>query len=226
MRLKVITPIRVGEKELARRRERYRAVGPSRLEMDLFDLPDGAPESLDSEVSIRESERLVAEEALKTDPGSYDAVLPDCVLDPGLDRLEGESLLPTFGILKLSVGFLAALGHRFASVTRNEPIGEELKARLERYGYLDRFDQNVILDLDFADIADDARWNEVLSEVAERFSSSATTALINGCSAVDLRARPAGVTLVDPTRLALTLLGTAAESGLTPRSREHSLPGG
>lgn len=229
MRIKAITPIRVGDAELARRQERYRALAPASLDVVLFDLPggDSVPESLDSEATIRASERFVVDEALATDPGSYDALVPDCVLDPGLDLLKRESPVPTFGILELSAGFLFTLGLRFASVTRNRPIGDELRSRLESYGYLSRFDTNAVLDLDFADIADDVRWNEALSDVVDRFVGTSTKAVINGCSAVELRDRPpGGVALVDPTELALRLLGTVDDIALLPRSGEIPLQGG
>lgn len=219
MRIKAITPIHVGEAELARRQERYRALAPPSLDVVLFDLPghDKVPTSLDSKAGIRTSESFVVEEALATEPGSYDALLPDCVLDPGLDLLQRESSSPTFGILELSAGFLFALGRRFASVTRNRPIGDELRSRLERYGYASRFDGNVVMDLDFADIADETRWNEALAGVLERFAGSSTAAVINGCSAVELEDRPTGgVALVDPTQLALRVLGIVADTGLLP----------
>ena len=217
MRIKAITPIHVGEAELSRRQERYRTLAPASLDIVLFDLPEGegVPESLDSKAEIRASERFVVEEALATKHEVYDALLPDCVLDPGLDMLQQESPVPAFGILQLSAGFLFALGIRFASVTRNSPIGHELRSRLEGYGYWARFDGNVVLDLDFADIANDARWNEALAGVVGRFEGLSTTAVINGCSAVELGDRkPGGPALVDPTELALRLLGDANDIGL------------
>jgi Asp/Glu/hydantoin racemase len=229
MRVKAITPIRVGDAELSRRQERYRALAPASLDVVLFDLSqdDGVPESLDSEAAIRASERFVIEEALATDPEAYDAVLPDCVLDSGLDTLQRESPVPAFGILQLSAGFLSALGLWFASVTRNRPIGDELRSRLLGYGYATRFDGNVVLDLDFTDVANDARWNEALAGVLGRFEGSSTKAVINGCSAVELGDRePGGLALVDPTGLALRILDDADDAELLPLPAGAAAPGG
>ncbi len=220
MRIKSITPIRVSEAELARRQARYEALSPPGTEVELVNLPDrpGVPVRLDSERDIRASEELVIQEALGTDPACHDAVLPDCVLDPGLDRLERECPVPVFGILKLSSGFLASLGHRFAAFTRNRPIGEGLRDRLEAYGLLPRFDRVEVLDLDFEAIANDEGWNRALREASGSFSGSETTAVINGCSAVELRPSPGTVTVVDPTGLALSLLGIAAKESLARSS--------
>jgi Asp/Glu/hydantoin racemase len=217
MRVKAITPIRVSDAELARRQVRYEALSPPGVEIELFNLPEGpgVPASLESARDIRVSEEIMIEEALKTDPGRHDAVLPDCVLDPGLDRLEKESPVPAFGILKLSSGFLISLGHRFAAFTRNRPIGEELRERLKSYGFLAHFDRVAVLDLSFDDIANDEGWNEALREASEQFSGSRTTAVINGCSAVELRSLSENpVAVVDPTRLALASLNLAASEGL------------
>ena len=217
MRIKAITPIRVGEAELARRQARYDALSPLGLEVELVDLPDrpGVPDRLESARDIRASEGFVIEEASRTDPALHDAVLPDCVLDPGLDRLERGCPVPAFGILKLSAGFLVSLGHRFAAFTRNRPIGEELRDRLETYGLLQHFNRVEVLDLAFEDIADNESWNAALRKAGERFASSRTTAIINGCSAVELRLGSENTAMVvDPTRLALSSLGLAASEGL------------
>jgi Asp/Glu/hydantoin racemase len=217
VRIKAITPIRVGGAELARRQARYEALSPPGVEVELVDLPDwpGVPKRLDSARDIRASEGFVIEEASRTDPTRHDAVLPDCVLDPGLDRLERGGPVPAFGILKLSAGFLVSLGHRFAAFTRNRPIGEELRERLETYGFLPHFDRVEVLDLAFEDIADDEGWNAALREAGERFSGSRTTAVINGCSAVEVRpASGNSIAVVDPTGLALSSLGLAVSEGL------------
>lgn len=219
MRIRAITPIRVNESELARRQARYEALSPPEMEIELVNLPDrpGVPSRLDSERDIRVSEELVIEEALRTDPARYDAVLPDCVLDPGLDRLERECPVPAFVILKLSAGFMVSLGHRFAAFTRNRPIGEELRGRLESYDLLSGFDRVAVLDLAFEGIGNYEGWNEALREAGEQFAGSRTTAVINGCSAVELRPGSGNaVAVVDPTKLALSLLGLAVDEGLVP----------
>lgn len=224
MRIKAITPIHVSESELVRRQARYEALSPPGVKIELVNLPEGlrVPTRLDSARDIRVSEETVIEEAMRTDPARHDAVLPDCVLDPGLDRLERECPVPAFGILKLSSGFLVSLGHRFAAFTRNRPIGDELRDRIESYGFLPHFDRVEVLDLAFEDIADDDCWNETLHDAAKRFSGSRfsgsrITAVINGCSAVELRNSSKNtVTVVDPTRLALSSLGLAAGENLAP----------
>lgn len=216
MRIKAITPIRVTEAELARRRARYRGLAPPGIEVDVINLPDGngVPRRLDTPAHIAASDRLVADEIRRIDPREYDAVLPDCVLDPGVASTSGDAPVPVFGILQLSAGFLAALGHRFAAMTRNEAIAEELQACLNRYDLQNRFDEVAILDMTFEDIEDDETWNAAIDDVRARFVSRGVQSVVNGCSAVAVHHRESQILVVDPTRLALQLLGVVAEAGL------------
>ena len=218
MKLKSITPIRVTDAELARRQARYDELAPAGVQVHLVNLPDGpdVPRRLESADDIAASDALVAAEIARTDPAEFDAVLPDCVLDPAVATTAGSAPVPVFGILQQSAGFLALLRHRFGAVTRNRPIAEELRACVRRYHLEDAFDDVEVLDLSFDDIEDDARWNAAIDAVRERFAARSVAAVVNGCSAVDVRDRDGGVVVVDPTRLALRVLGLAADSGLVP----------
>lgn len=215
MRVKAITPIRVTDAELERRRRRYRDLSPPGVLLDLVNLPGpDAPTQLDDDAACEASTRLTLAEAARTDPREYELVLPDCVLDPGVD--EGEALpVPMTGILKLSVSYLASFGHRLGAVTRNRAIGDELTAKLKHYGLDGSFAGLEVLDLDFSAVSDDGEWQEALTPVRDHFSGRATVVL-NGCSAIDIPAGERGVPIVDPTRLALRLLGIAAADRLTP----------
>ena len=89
LRIRAITPIHVGEAELARRQARYDAFSPPGVRVTLEDLPDApdVPRELASEADIEASERAVAAMALGTDPALFDLILPDCVLDTGVGRI-------------------------------------------------------------------------------------------------------------------------------------------
>ncbi len=214
LRIRAITPIDVPEEELRRRQARYDAIAPEGVRVELFNLA-GSPRQLDSDAACRSSERMVVEEAVRTDPARYDAVMADCVLDPGLEELERRTPVPAFGILKLTAGALAAAGHRFGGVTRNQAIADELEARVRALGYGDSFDRVAVLDLSLEDIVDTPRWNAVLARVAADFEGTRTTALINGCSAVEvLRRDGSSVAVIDPTTFALALLGLTLSRGL------------
>lgn len=218
LRVRAITPIHVDDAELERRRVRYAALAPPGVHVHLDNLPADrhVPRQLDHADAIAASDAFTVEAARRTDLSRFDAVLPDCVLDPGLDQLRDEDFpLPVIGITELAATATAAVGGRLAAVARNEPIAAELDRRLRRYGLGSRFAGVHVLGLSFADIADDARWNAAIDDAVRHFAGGSVTAILNGCSAVEVRAG-AGVPVFDPTRAALTVLGAAHASRLVP----------
>lgn len=216
MRIKAITPIRVSDEELRRRQERYRRLSPPGVDVVLVNLPDGpgVPRALESEDDLVSSDRLVAEEALRTDRADYDAILPDCVLDPGLPTIADGGRIPVFGILKLSAGLLHAMDRPFVAVARNRVIGAELERCIDRYGLREGFNGVDLLDLSFEDIADDAKWHDALMGVRDRLTQGPVRTILNGCSAVEVTDDDHPVAVFDPTRLALRLIGVGIEHGV------------
>ncbi len=221
MRIKAIAPIRVTDDELARRQERYQRLSPAGVEVTLVNLPDrrDVPRALESDDDLIASDRLVAEVAAETDPARFDAILPDCVLDPGLPTILGGGRIPVFGILKLSAGFLHSLDRPFVAVARNEVIAGELERCIARYGLTQQFNGVNLLHLSFDDIADDAKWNDALMSVRNQLASGPVHTILNGCSAVEVMDDRHPVSVFDPTRLALRLIGVGIDHGVLEAPR-------
>lgn len=208
MRLLAVTPICVPIEEIARRQHRYDRLVPAGVEIKLENLGTGSdiPRSLDSQDDIAASEAAVI--ARFADAGDYpvDGFLPDCVLDPGVDAGALASSKPVFGILKMTAHFLAGQGATVGAVARNAAIAYELDRKLHLYGLDLTHGRTAVLGLTVEDIANTARWNYAVSEHLQTIH---VDAVINGCSAVDVSGRGTGA-LVDPTALALQLIGIGA----------------
>jgi len=216
VRIRAITPIRVGATELARRQRRYRRLSPAAIEVTLVDLEDGpdVPRALETEDDVRRSERLVVAEARRTNAEEFDVVLPDCVLDPGVG-VGADTPVPLVGILSLTAHLLAGTGARFAALTRNEAIAAELAAKVRYYGLADRLTEVRVLGLDVATIPDDSAWADAIGRAV---GDLPVATVVNGCSAVELQPHRSGPVIVDPTATALRVLGLVAEAGLAPRA--------
>lgn len=207
MRLFAVTPIHVDSEELARRQQRYARLCPPGVRLDLVDIGADAPLAMDTTAQIEEAEVLM-QRALRDAPAGYDALLPDCVLDPAVSALGDELSTPVFGILRMSLGYAIATGRRSAAVTRNAAIGEALQEQVDRYGWGGHFAGVRVLELDFAAVADDSRWNAALGAAVEELEADGARWIINGCSAVDLAPRgPGAARVVDPVATALALIG-------------------
>lgn len=206
MRIHAVTPIHVTADELARRQARYDALCPPGLHVELHDIGPAAPRALDTAEQVRESERLVVG-AMTAAPAGYDVLLPDCVLDPGVDQLQGR--LPVVGILRLALGWQMLTGRRAGAVARNKAIAEELTDKVAAYGWSGSFTGVRVLDLDVHAIADAQRWNDAVGGALAALEADGAAAVINGCSAVEVPQRP-GLPVVDPTALALRVLAAGS----------------
>ncbi|ODU05817.1 MAG: hypothetical protein ABS81_06435 [Pseudonocardia sp. SCN 72-86] len=207
MRIFSVTPIHVGPDELARRQARYEALAPAGLEVVLADLPASAPRTFDTADAIAASDGLVAE-ALSRHPVDIDALLPDCVLDPAVEKLRGRVGVPVFGILRLALGWhVAQCGRSVSAVVRNAPIAAELRRQAGLAGFGDALGDVDVLDLDFDAVADGDAWSRALAPAVAGAAARGNRVVVNGCSAVELPPETsAGVRVVDPTALALRLL--------------------
>jgi len=202
-----VTPIHVPAEELARRQARYDALTPSGLRVRLTDIGPQAPRALETEQEVRDSEGLVTA-ALERAPDEADALLPDCVLDPGVAHLSGRLDRPVFGLLRTSLAWSLAAGRKVGAVTRNKAIADELARQVDGYGMAGSFTGVDVLDLDVDAIHEADRWAVALEEAVGRMDRAGAGDLINGCSAVELPAAAAGwpVRVVDPTALTLRLI--------------------
>lgn len=212
MRIYSVTPIHVDPVELARRQARYDQLCPPGIAVVLEDIGADAPTALDTDEQVRQSEALVTARlraaADRAADEGYDAVMPDCVLDPGVADLADELDVPVLGLLRLSVGWSVLTGRRSGAVARNRAIADEIQARVEVYGWADSFGGVEVLDLDVHAIADTARWDAALGGAVRRLEAAGTADVVNGCSAVEVTSdRLGGARVVDPTALALRLVG-------------------
>lgn len=207
MRIYSVTPIHVSDEELARRQARYDELLPDGLTLDLHDIGPDAPTALDTDADVRASEEAVIA-ALRAAPESYDVLLPDCVLDPGVAALSDE--LPIVGLLQLSLGWQAIRGRRVGAVVRNRAIADEFAARARVYGFADHLADVEVLDLGVDAIADHDQWDTALDAALAHIGAD-TRWVINGCSAVPVDDRRA-VEVIDPTALALRLLAAGGVS--------------
>ncbi|HEX5407065.1 MAG TPA: aspartate/glutamate racemase family protein [Pseudonocardiaceae bacterium] len=209
MRIYASTPLYVGDEELARRQARYDRISPAGVTVELHDLPDTAPRSLETEADCRSSEDYVIE-ALSTAPHGFDAVFADCVLDPGIATLQRKLAIPAIGILRTNLAHGRALGRPTAAVVRNQAIADEMRAVADESGLGDVLTDIRLLELDFAAVTDHDRWQAQLEAAATQAAEGGASLLLNGCSAVDTDATGGAVTVYDPVARALRLVAAGA----------------
>ena len=118
-RVKIISPIKIDEADLRRRRIRYgNQAGPD-TEIEVFNLADG-PTSLSTPGDILFCEHAVFQEGINTDQKDFDAILIDCVFDPAVKALREQSPLPVFGPMKVTLPLVMLIANNFSFVARAE----------------------------------------------------------------------------------------------------------
>ena len=218
MRLLAVTPISVPAPELARRQRRYDALAPAGVEIQLHNLGDrltGVPHALETDDDVAASEAAVTgwfrAAAHDGTAEGFDGFLPDCVLDPGVGSGTADLPLPVLGLLRLNLGVLGGVGGSISAVARNHAIARELRRKAGEYGPVGLGPVSV-LGLSLEDIADDGAWTAAVAAALPELPAGYA---INACSAVNLGQLPAGgPALVDPTALALRLIGVLADAGV------------
>lgn len=203
MRVVAITPIHVTEDELKRRQERYNRLAPKGVTVELRNLSHQSPVALDNEGDVRTSDKGILDDMCHLEKGSYDYLLPDCVLDPGFRQSSEESVV---GMLESVMSHLVKNGHKVGAVTRNEAIGAELVRRVKEYGFGDQFVGLEVLDLSFEAINDEELWHQALKIATDKLASEGATVVINGCSAVNVDQSQLKIEVVDPAELALKII--------------------
>jgi Asp/Glu/hydantoin racemase len=204
MHLLAITPIHVSEQELARRQRRYDALSPAGVTVRLEDLGAGpeVPTALETADDIVASEAALVRRFSDADLDGVDGLLPDCVLDPVVDDAVAMPR-PVFGLGRLCAHFAAGFGGRIGAVARNRAIAAELDRKLDSYG-IGPAQRTAVLDLPVDDIADGQAWTAAVARTVQHLPC---TYVINACSAVDVTQHPGGPVLLDPTSVALQLIG-------------------
>ena len=209
MRLLAWTPIAVGPEELGRRQARYDRLAPPQVEVVLRDLAaaaPSAPSALETQADVRTSEEALLRAYRTSDPDGFDAFLPDCVLDPCIDS--PGLARPVLGLSRISSSFLGGQGATVGALARNQAIADELDRRLASYGVAR--EPTVVMHLGVEDITDDEIWRQAVTAYAWKLDCDFA---LNACSAVDLGEPVAATVVVDPTALALRLLGIRVQLG-------------
>ena len=128
VRLYAVTPIHVPDAELARRQARYDALSPPGLVVRAARRRAGSAARARHRAAGPRLARASSPQALRAAPDEADALLPDCVLDPGRRRRSGTSAARCSGCCAPASRWSRLAGRSFGAVTRNEAIAARARA--------------------------------------------------------------------------------------------------
>lgn len=220
-RVRIISPIHIDEADLHRRQMRYSERASADTKVVVSNLQEG-PFTLEDRGDIAYSEYGIYREGLETSPAEFDAVLIDCVFDPGVRALQDKLRVPVFGPLHLVLPVLAQAVSRWVIISRTTKQSELMAELVEQYGYGRELAARRGLDISYAE----ARQPELFAGAMVRAIESAVRedgarAILMGSTTMAttaaMRDAAGGVPIVMPGIAALGILESMWRDGLLPR---------
>lgn len=134
LRLKIISPLKATEADLARRQQRYSEVARPETSVRVENLEAG-PAALNSSGDVLLSAAAIFQQGKHTQAQEYDAILIDCVFDPAVEALHEATGLPVFGPTRVTLPLIKLVADEFSIIARSQRQCELLADLITGYGY-------------------------------------------------------------------------------------------
>lgn len=173
--------------------------------------------------------------AIAAEQNGADAIIIDCVGDPGLQAVREAVRIPVLGPGETTMHWAAMLGHCFSIVTVLESVKPMLTGMTRRYGVDSKFASCRVVDVPVLELVE--RFAEVQQRLAEQARAAVLEddahAIILGCtgflgcaSAIStyLQARGIDVPVLDPIPVTVCMAEAMVRAGLSQSKRTYPLP--
>ncbi|MEL6957314.1 MAG: aspartate/glutamate racemase family protein [Pseudomonadota bacterium] len=222
MHLRVVTPII--PTGLTTSEDFQGILGPED-KVDFTEL-DAGPASIESALDKVLAGPDVVAKIITAERDGVDAVVIDCMEDPGLDAARECVSIPVLGPCQTSMSFACTLGHKFSLLSVSTGMGRHFDALARTYGMTDKYASTRSVEMPVHSLA---KHPETLrSRLSECAKSAVNTdgadVIIIGCTgmsdvaqilAEDLRSDGIRVPVIDPIPTTLRLAKLLVESRLT-----------
>ena len=233
MQIRVINPVITKsweEETLAT----YRAAASAATDVSVVTLAWGTP-SVEGHVA----ETLVAPDiiakAIEAERAGIDAVVVDCMGDPGVQACREAVDIPVVGPAEASMHLAAMLGHRFSVLTVVDSLIPVVENQALRYGVAGKLASVRAFNVPVLDLAGDwdATFEAVIAVAEAAVREDGAHVLIPGCTGLagfapriqaELARRSCEVPVLDPPPVALKLAESIVSLGLRHSRRTYGRP--
>lgn len=181
MRIKVVAPTLKDKSQRQQIECAYRSCVSKGSDLDLVEA--GGPIHFENRKDLIESERCILEKAKNARKEGYDAVMPDCVMDPAVDAIRDRTGLLTLGPLFTSLHVAALIGPRTAILVRNEFILKMLRAKINTYGIPNAVTGRS-LNLSYDEFDNEECLRDAIIRQGEVVKKHGASSLILGCTTI------------------------------------------
>ncbi len=234
MRIRVINPVITTSWEEDTRRTYTRAASPG-TEVSVVSLDWGT-----ASIECYRDEALVVPDiitkALQAEADGVDAVIIDCMGDPGLYAVREVLTIPVVGPAEASMHVASMLGHRFSVLTVLEADIPAFQDQALRYGLSTRLASVRAFNIPVLNLAGDpdATLQAVITAAEAAVRQDRAHVIIPGCTGLaglapriqaGLAARGCEVPVLDPPPLAMKMAESLVGLGLSHSKRTYARPG-
>lgn len=196
---------------------------------------DIGPPSIESEVDDALAVPGTLAKALQAEREGVDAIVLDCMADPGLKPVRELVKVPVLGPSETSMHLAAMLGHRFSIVTVLESVRPMLGNLARAYGVADRLASLEVVDIPVLELH--ARLEEVQEALAEKalqaIRNHHADVVILGCTGFlgcadrisrRLLAEGYDIPVIDPIPATVLMAAGVARAGLRHSKKAYATP--
>ncbi len=199
-------------------------------------LLDHGPASIESEFDEAISVPDILKKARQAENDGADAIIIDCMGDPGLSACREVVAIPVLGACQTSLHIASMLGHRFSFITVLERLRPMIDHLVAAYGLQDSYASFEAVDIPVLEINHDIdTLNEALTNKAHRaVTEDHAGAIVLGCTgflgcaeaiSTGLQAQHIEVPVIDPIPLTLHIADSLVKTGLSHSKTIYPPPG-
>jgi len=232
-RIRVIIPV-VGEHWIAPVQEAYGRVGRSGTEISAVAI-DRGPASIESVRDEALAIPGVLSRVQAAEAEGMDAVVLDCMADPGLDPARELASIPIIGPAQAAMHLAAMLAHRFSVITVLEQGISRVQRQILRYGLAGKAASVRAVNIPVLEMGQDRErvTRALIEESARAVREDGAHIIVPGCTEMigmaplvreGLAERGCEVPVIDPPAAAIRLAEGLVDMGLSHSKRTYPLP--
>lgn len=196
---------------------------------------DAGPASIESAFDRMLAAPDVVAKTIDAEKDGADAVVIDCMEDPGLDAARECVSIPVLGPCQTSMNLACTIGHRFSILSVSENMGLHFEALARMYGAAERYASTRSVDIAVKDLSaqSDGLRTGLLTASRRAVMDDGADIVIIGCTGMldvakvlsdDLQGEGIDIPVIDPIPVTVRMAKLLVDSGLSHSGLSYPKP--